>query len=214
MDETKGRLLQAAGEIIAVKGYQAATTREICARAGANIAAINYHFGDKLGLYATLLPWAVAEGLRRYPLDMDLPPDPTPEDRLRAFIRSLFHRLLGEGRPSWHGQLLIRELMDPQPQLAEVVATIFLPLWQHLLAIVTELLGPRADARLARHAALSVVAQGVHYFTARSIIDRLDPDLGQGQTGQDLIEDRADHVLRFSLAALRGLAATSDTVST
>jgi AcrR family transcriptional regulator len=60
-DETRRKLLQAAAEVIAEHGYQAATVREICTRAGANIAAVNYHFGDKLALYTELLKAAVNE---------------------------------------------------------------------------------------------------------------------------------------------------------
>ena len=50
-DLTKARLLEAAGEEFAEKGFELARVRAICERAGANLAAINYHFGDKEQLY-------------------------------------------------------------------------------------------------------------------------------------------------------------------
>ncbi len=50
-DATRAALLQAAIEVFARDGYQAASTREIAIRAGANQAAIGYHFGAKHGLY-------------------------------------------------------------------------------------------------------------------------------------------------------------------
>jgi AcrR family transcriptional regulator len=50
-DPTRDKLLDVAGRIFADRGYRAATIREICVAAGANVAAVNYHFGDKLGLY-------------------------------------------------------------------------------------------------------------------------------------------------------------------
>ena len=48
-DPTREKLLDVAGRIFADRGYRAATIREICLAAGANVAAVNYHFGDKMG---------------------------------------------------------------------------------------------------------------------------------------------------------------------
>jgi AcrR family transcriptional regulator len=48
---TSKKLLAAASEVFAQKGYRDATISEICERAGANVAAVNYHFGDKETLY-------------------------------------------------------------------------------------------------------------------------------------------------------------------
>ena len=47
---TRARLLAAAGRLFADRGFKKVTVREICRAARANVAAINYHFGDKLGL--------------------------------------------------------------------------------------------------------------------------------------------------------------------
>ncbi|MCU1343136.1 MAG: transcriptional regulator, TetR family, partial [Candidatus Acidoferrum typicum] len=58
-DPTREKLLEVAEHVFADRGYQAATIREICVRAGANVAAVNYHFGDKLGLYTEVLQQSI-----------------------------------------------------------------------------------------------------------------------------------------------------------
>ena len=62
------KLLEAAGEVFADKGYRAATIREIIRRAQVNIAAVNYHYGDKQNLYAAVFRYARKCCEERFPL--------------------------------------------------------------------------------------------------------------------------------------------------
>src|SRR5262245_41727785 len=98
--ETRERLLQAAAEVFADGGYRRATIAAICRRAGANIAAVHYHFGDKQGLYAAVFDYAQRRATTE---DPGLPDGrgETPEDRLRAQVTSFLMRLLDPGRPAW-----------------------------------------------------------------------------------------------------------------
>jgi len=48
---TRSRILDAASALFAEKGYGGVTVAAICHKAGANIAAVNYHFGGKEDLY-------------------------------------------------------------------------------------------------------------------------------------------------------------------
>ena len=58
--DTRERLIEAAGQLFADHGFRKVTVREICRVAHANVAAVNYHFGDKLGLYREVLDTAIA----------------------------------------------------------------------------------------------------------------------------------------------------------
>ena len=208
-DETRMRLLDAAGEIFSCKGFHAATVREITKVAQANVAAIHYHFGSKDRLYQAVLEHAHIEALRRYPPEMGARGDAPAAVRLFAYVRALLLRLDDKGRHAWLFRLMAREMAEPSPHLAAVVERCLAPANAVLRAIVAELLGPAADPLTVAGCAQSVVGQCRHFSIDRPVLSRLHPDCDPGQGGIDAV---ARHITRFSLAALAGYAACDETV--
>ncbi len=51
LDTKRERIVDAAGELFAERGFDGTTVRDICQAADANVAAVNYYFGDKQRLY-------------------------------------------------------------------------------------------------------------------------------------------------------------------
>jgi TetR/AcrR family transcriptional regulator, regulator of cefoperazone and chloramphenicol sensitivity len=202
-DRTREQLLAAAREVFAETGFHRATIREISRRAGANIAAVNYHFGDKEGLYAAVVLEAARVAREKYPEHFGLPPRPTPEQRLQAFVRSLLLRTLSSGPHAQHGKLLTRELIEPSPALDGIVRDDLQPMASSLLAIVRELLGRKAPPELVRNCGLSVAGQIFFLFHCRPVLNRLFPDMTYAE---DDLERLAEHITRFSLAAIKKLA--------
>ena len=93
-DDTRIRLLEAAEDVFAEKGYEAATTREICNRAGVrNVGAVNYYFQGKERLYAEAVKYAMRTCAHGAPFP-DWPPGTPPADKLRDFIRTMMARML------------------------------------------------------------------------------------------------------------------------
>src|SRR5258708_38634054 len=105
-DAPRQHLLEAAGEVFAEVGFRSATVGEICQRAGANIAAVNYHFGDKETLYAAVLTETCQLSMQKYPADMGLSPNASAEQRLHAFVRSFLWRIFSHGPEARHGKLM------------------------------------------------------------------------------------------------------------
>ena len=196
---TEQRLLEAAGEIFAECGYQSATTRQICEKAGANIAAINYHFGDKEGLYMAVLRSVPKVYADKHPADLGLTRDATAEQKLYAYLRSLLRRIFDEGRPGWHTKLISREMIEPTQALDTLVEEAARPVHQELASIVRELLGSGATEEVVRLCTLSIISQCVYYHHARSVLRRLYPEQKYGAGD---IHRLTDHIMKFSLAAL------------
>ena len=198
-DPTHAKLLDAAGAVFAERGFHDATVREICARAGANIAAVNYHFGDKLGLYTEVLRTAVRgdqlERMRSV-AGQNVP----PEQALRRLIK-LRLRGVGEGdRPARLVLLMAHEFAQPTPAMSRVVNEALRPMYDRLRDIVGAILGLPRDHDTTRLCTHSVIGQIVHYVVARPILARLWPELKMTPAQVDRI---ADHIAGFSLAYLQ-----------
>ena len=204
--ETRRRLMEAAGEVFAEMGFREATVREICRRAGANVAAVNYHFRDKETLYLEVLRYAQAKALAEYPPLLGVAPDAPPEPRLHAFVKSLLLRIFNKGPNSWHGKILSREMIEPTAALDSLVEERMRPMAGLLTRIVAEILQCPLNDERVRLYAFSVVSQCVFYHHCRPVVSRLFP--GQPAMDQAGIERLADHITRFSLAAMKHLPKT------
>lgn len=201
--ETRQRLLDAAGEVFAEKGFRAATTREICRAAGANVAAINYHFGDKEGLYEAVVHYAHRHAAEKYPLARAAEGGADAPARFRAFVEWFLFRTLCEGRPAWQAKLLAREMIEPTKALDSLVEAEIRPLLETLESLCAELLGPAADPEDVRRVARSVSGQCLYYRQAKPVIARLHPE---ERYTTAFIRGLVDHITEFSLGGIERLA--------
>jgi TetR/AcrR family transcriptional regulator, regulator of cefoperazone and chloramphenicol sensitivity len=196
-DSTRDKLLQAAEQIFAERGFYDATVREICQRAGANVAAVNYHFGDKLSLYA--------EVLRRFARALDVEPAVAdtsipPEELLRKIIRMRLRGVYASDRPDWFFRLTVHEWIRPTPAMDRVANETLRPVYNRFREIVGEIIGLPADHEKTRLCVHSIIGQAIHYVQGRPILARLWPEL---KMTPDQVDRIADHIADFSLAYLR-----------
>ena len=205
-DDTRDRLLRAARDVFGEVGFRRATVRDIVARAGANVAAVNYHFGDKDRLYAEVVLAGVALGLQLYPVDMGVPPvDPTPEQRLLGFVRSFLYRTLAQGEHACSGRIMLWEMVEPTPVLDALYQERIKLLYARLESIVHDLLGPAATPERVRLGCASVLGQCTFYRLGESLLSKV-----QGGPTTNLppekIETLAAHVTSLTAAGLRAYA--------
>src|SRR3954463_8986781 len=175
IDTTRERIVDAAGEIFAERGFEGTTVRDICQRAGANVAAVNYYFGDKQRLYVE----AVVRAHRWRMEQARLPEwsDDTPaETKLADFIATFFRRVLTGPDDTWHTKLVLREMANPTAACAELVQSSIRPQFEILLAILRELLSDDVDAERLRLTAFSIVGQCLFYHFADPVIRNLLSD--------------------------------------
>src|ERR1700737_2585607 len=104
-ENTRDKILSAAGEVFAEQGFEGATIRAITERAGVNVAAVNYHFRDKAELYTRVVLDACS-ARAAWRDAMAEAPD-SPEERLRSLIYHFLEYLLDRDRTLWNGGLMV-----------------------------------------------------------------------------------------------------------
>lgn len=174
-EDTRRQLLEAAADVFAEHGYHRSSTREICRRAGANVAAIHYHFGDKAELYRTVF---------RDPFAGSPPPDPwtgaPPADR-REFLRTLYRfwllPLAGDTRVQRLVRLRQREEIEPSGVLGDSWISHILPRHQRLAALVAREVGADAVDEDVERLTFALVGMGISVYHLREVIGVCAPGL-------------------------------------
>ena len=208
-DDTRRRLIDAAGRVFAEKGFPSATVREICQLADANIAAVNYHFGDKEKLYIETVRQAQCAQTEFAPLP-DWPPGTPAETRLRDFIRTFLARTLESERPTWHLALMLREMAQPTNACTAIVHDYIRPMADVLEAILGELLPIDVDLRQRHLIGFSIVGQCLFHYVHKPITREL---VGPDEFTEYSVDVLTDHIFRFSLAALSSPMSRSPALS-
>lgn len=195
VDDTRQRLIDAAGEIFAEVGFHGATVREICAQAKTNLAAINYHFGDKTRLYIETVRYARFEntGFEDFPSDLE------PQEQLREFIRRLLTNLFDDSRPAWCSRIMVREFTFPSEANKRIVAEFVRPRSQMLARILEQLLPASIDAQQRLLIGLSISGQCIFHLMQRPIIEQV---AGSKQKRRLTLDRLAEHIYFFSIAAI------------
>jgi TetR/AcrR family transcriptional regulator, regulator of cefoperazone and chloramphenicol sensitivity len=198
IDDTEERILTAAVQVFADKGFEAATVRHISTRAKANLAAINYYFRSKENLYAAAVRRACGTCISGIEF-REGPPGEPAADKLRRFIRMMVEHMLEMPDPAAL-QLMMREIHQPTAAGAEWVQTYIRPMAGRLRAILAELLPPDTPDWKAWLTGFSIVGQCLYYRQNRAVAQQL---VGAELAPEVFNAERvAEHIADFTLRGL------------
>lgn len=200
-EATRQRVFDVATALFAEHGFKRVTVRQIAAAARANVAAVNYHFGDKAGLYGAVVDNAIRimqeTGRQAREAGEGLP----PREQLHAFIKVFLTRITGSGHVPWIHRLMIRETDDPTEMLTRIVREVIEPRSQYLMTIVGALTGLSPEDPRTVRAVASI--QGQVLIFGRPMPAKLPP---QWKAMADDMDGVVDHITAFSIGGLQAVA--------
>lgn len=201
-DATRQQILQVAGRLYAERGVDGVTSRAICLAAGINMAAVNYHFGSKDGLYEAVLVAAHGQLVQLDELEALARMTGSPEARLGALIRLILSHGVGDLAASWALRVLLRELTGPPSVHFEALRRQAIEPKARLgMRIVAGVLGvPPGDPLVQRALAFVIMPCAMLLTAPRDRVLSVLPGLAADP------QTLADDMTAYALAGLAALA--------
>jgi AcrR family transcriptional regulator len=197
---TRAALISAASPLFADLGFEATRIRDIADKASANVAAINYHFGSKMGLYQAVLKSQSEQMIANFPLQTPEVELASPEERLHWLVKSILRRVLGSNEKDRPTRMCVREFVEPTEALDYLVKETVAAQHEITRSVVTAVAGRELqEDELSRHA-ISLVSQCIYYGLAEPMLTRLGVKIPRTE---DEIDVLATHIAHFSLAGIR-----------
>jgi len=200
------KLLNAAEELFAEKGFKGTLIRQITEKANCNLAAVNYHFGGKDKLYLEIFRRRICTirdmwTTRIHRMFSEKGRTPTLETLLATFART-FIKPFADKRSERLMQLIMSERLNqhlPRDLLVkELIEPIRSIMKDTLMQVCPNLNDLEAD--LCIH---SIVGQLSHLIQVQKIYE-------ENRKKEDLPildqEEALDHIVKFSAAGIRGYA--------
>jgi AcrR family transcriptional regulator len=188
MPDARCRLISAALRFFAEKGFEAATTREICEAAGTNLSSIRYYFGDKAGLYRAVFNRPIGETTCHATIAtyLELP--------LAEALVGFFTEFLAPLKKSEEIRLVMklyyREMIEPTECWQQEVDSEIKPQHEALVAVLKEHLNlPQIDADLQR-LAFAIIGMAVYFYVGQEVVSTISPSVLNTPKAIDVLAER------------------------
>lgn len=202
-DLTKSKILEAAGNLIAQNGFAQTTNKAIAQVAEVDLAAINYHFEGRDGLYKAVLAEAHTHYINEKQLFELVQSSIPPIKKLEIFFETLISKLVE--KDIWHSKVFIRELFSPTPYLQEFMANDGARKFQYVRKIISQVSGLDENNPALLPCVLSVIAPCMMLIIASTNIPTPIQHVSQMQSNQIV-----KHLMTFSIAGLEAIKQNQD----
>jgi len=203
--KTRFRIMRIASQEFAANGWSGTTASDICVKAGANVAAVNYYFGGKEGLYRAVWDYAVETAINaEHPHDLSSNSD---REWLYNYIRLCVMSVFDAGEAGLLPRLISNEINDPSPVSDELLSDHLAPRVKDLRARLRSMLGPDVSDFQIGYCILSIHSQfsalTVNRSARRNLFNNDNPTPAEA-------ERYIREICAFILGGIRAIKATPE----
>lgn len=200
---TRELLLETAGQVFAAVGFEGASGRDICERAGANPAAISYYFGGIEALHEAVVEEAHRRLVGLYPVLELVSSSGTAEERLTKLFQMLLETATDSAKgAAWPIKVLMREVLGKSEHLDVLRQADLVPKLRITRALIAEFMELPEDHSAATDACLAYLSVSVMlHMGDHEAIERAFPLFRAGGNLTSI------HFTEFMLGGIKRLAA-------
>lgn len=201
-EHTRERILDEAEILFARKGYRAVSIREIIRTAHCNLAAVNYHFGQKRNLYLEVFRSRWIPRAKRvqevFWESLERESSPSLDSIVRILTEAFIQGPWSEEERYLHHQLMAREQAEPSEALELIIKEVMQPFFRKIAGLLHRSFPMDVEDDALRLSLLSMFSQILYFSFARAAVTRI--------TGQEYNEafkvHLCDHIVGFCLHGL------------
>lgn len=169
--EPREKIFEAALEEFAANGYNKTTIRDICTRAGVNVAAVNYYFSGKAELYSKIFEYLFS----REQCNEINPFEPASsvteaKERLRQWIFGFMHRNRDCRTSLLRHRVMVHEMFEPSELYDELMVKYIKPELFIMLGWLKMCLPPDYSDDQIAIICFSLVSKCIFYFDHRNFV--------------------------------------------
>lgn len=197
-DGTRERLLTQAEILFAAGGYNGVSVRQITTAADCNLAAVNYHFGNKKNLYLAVFRerWLIRAGRLRECFEADLAgaKESSVEEIFGALANAFLRGPLTDTERIYHVQLIQREMVNPSEAFQLVADEVMGPFMQDIARrLRLHVIHTMDEEQIMLHV-FSIFSMVLYFNFARAAVTHITGHLYDESLKKRLVE----HIAAFS----------------
>ena len=175
-EKTRAKIIAAAGQLFAEKGFNAVSVREIARLAETQISALNYHFRGKETLYREVL-FAACKQSSFTQEDQDQLLRLAPKDALYLIISEAIKEYKNKSANNWQNALLARESLEAGTVFTDVAKVYLKPQADFVAKIVASVVGKSPTDEHVRFAVITLFGLLDTFGLHDHLVDAIAPGL-------------------------------------
>jgi len=175
-EATRAKIIEAAGQLFAVRGFHGVTVRDIAKKADIHFSLLNYHFKGKDALYREVLLHACRSALMS-PEERDYLQDLDPQEALFLFAKETINIYSKQPAFSWKLAIIDREFWEPSPVFEEVFEEYIKPETDFIAEIISRISGKPKESLDVRFSIIGLTGLLSIFGYYNHYVDAIAPDI-------------------------------------